>query len=155
MTSAAPSFKGLRPASESAARAKRANRKRDTAAELALRRAVWRMGLRYRVNVATMPGTPDIVFSRARVAVFCDGDFWHGRDWPRLRAKLECGTNPGYWSAKIARNRERDRRVDAELTRAGWRVVRLWETDIRRDPDTAARLVAGLARERRESDALH
>jgi len=103
-----------------------------------LRRQVWALGLRYRKNVAKLPGTPDLVFTAARVVVFCDGDFWHGRDWRRLRRKLRRGRNAAYWSAKIARNMQRDRAQQKLLERQGWRVVRLWETDIKRDPERAA-----------------
>jgi DNA mismatch endonuclease (patch repair protein) len=70
--------------------------------------------------------------------VFCDGDFWHGRNWSSLKSKLETGTNADYWSSKIATNRRRDQRVDAELKEAGWRVVRLWEGDVLKHPDRVA-----------------
>lgn len=96
------------------------------------------MGLRYRKNVETLPGKPDIVFVRAKVAVFCDGDFWHGRDWQKQRAKLAKGSNATYWLAKIASNIERDKHNTELLERSGWRVMRLWETDIKRDPHAAA-----------------
>ncbi|HEY8684889.1 MAG TPA: very short patch repair endonuclease [Chloroflexota bacterium] len=144
-----PSFKGLVPASEAASRAKRANRKRDTAVELVLRREIWRMGLRYRKHAADVPGTPDLVFPGLRVAVFCDGDFWHGRNWDTLRPKLEQGSNAAYWPGKIARNRERDLATNAKLAAAGWRVLRLWETDIRRHPQSAATTVLRFVDERK------
>ena len=111
-----PSYKYLNAASASASKAARASsKKQDTKPELRLRRALWRAGHRYRKNVATLPGKPDIVFVRARLAVFCDGDFWHGRNWPERKAKLEQGHNPGYWVAKIERNMERDLDVDDAL----------------------------------------
>lgn len=119
-----PSYAGLQPASPAASKAKRANRRTDTAHELLLRKALWRLGLRFRKHVATLPGTPDLVFPRARVVVFCDGDFWHGRDWPRLRRELARRHNAGYWIAKIARNRQRDRAQSRVLTREGWLVIR-------------------------------
>jgi DNA mismatch endonuclease (patch repair protein) len=97
--------------------------------------------LRYRKHVRELPGRPDIVFPRARVVVFSDGDFWHGRNWPTLRPKLERGTNSGYWAAKIASNIERDRAVNQALAEAGWRVLRLWENEIKRDPCAAVNLV--------------
>ncbi len=103
-----------------------------------LRSEVWRLRLRFRKHAAGLPGRPDMVFGRARVVVFCDGDFWHGRDWPRLEAQLEKRHNAAYWTAKIARNRERDALNTAALETAGWVVVRLWETDIKRDPAAAA-----------------
>jgi DNA mismatch endonuclease (patch repair protein) len=140
-----PSFVGLRPASEAASRAKRASsKKRDTTPEVLLRRELWRMGLRYRKNVASLPGKPDIVFRRKRLAIYCDGDFWHGRDWEQLKAQLERRHNAAYWVAKIGRNRERDRENTALLLKAGWRVLRLWETDIKHDVRAAARAIVDL-----------
>jgi DNA mismatch endonuclease, patch repair protein len=133
-----PNFAGLRPASEAASRAKRANRKRDTRPELLLRSALWALGLRYRTHVSGLPGTPDLLFKRAGVVVFCDGDFWHGRNWPELRGQLERRHNADYWVAKIARNRERDCKHTERLTQEGWFVLRLWESDIVRDVGAAA-----------------
>jgi DNA mismatch endonuclease (patch repair protein) len=146
--SRAPSFVGLYPASETASRAKRANCKKDTRPEVLLRRELWRLGLRYRKNARGLPGNPDLVFRAARVVVFCDGDFWHGRDWERLRAQLARRHNPEYWIAKIGRNRERDMEQSAQLTAAGWLVVRLWESAIIRDPRAAAHLVKRRVEER-------
>jgi DNA mismatch endonuclease, patch repair protein len=133
-----PSYKGLVPASEAASRAKRANRKTDTAHELLLRRQLWRLGLRYRKHVSKLPGNPDLVFSRARVLVFGDGDFWHGRNWDKLKAQLEQRHNAAYWLAKISRNRERDGQNTALLKEQGWLVLRIWETDIKKNPASAA-----------------
>jgi DNA mismatch endonuclease (patch repair protein) len=95
---------------------------------------LWRLGIRYRLHAADLPGKPDIVFRAARVVVFCDGDFWHGRRWSERREKLKRGINASYWTAKIAANMARDRRIARLLRRQGWTVVRLWETDILRDP---------------------
>ena len=136
-----PSFTDLKPASEASSRAKRHNRRTDTQHEKMLRRELWRMGLRYRKNVETLPGKPDIVFVRARVAVFCDGDFWHGRNWEEQKSKLCQGTNAEYWLLKIEGNIKRDRLNNALLEADGWSVLRLWETDIKRDPQAAAALV--------------
>jgi len=97
------------------------------------------MGLRYRKNVEVLPGKPGIVFLRPKVAVFCDGDFGHGRDWPSRQARLEQGPNATNWLAKIAGNIERDLRNVAELERDGWRVVRLSTAPLPRMP--AAQLV--------------
>src|SRR5437667_9572629 len=96
----APSFVGLRPSSDASSRCKTANRSRNTRAETTLRRELWKSGLRFRANVKTLPGRPDIVFSQAKVAVFCDGDFWHGRNWRTVKKKLSRGWNSGYWQAK-------------------------------------------------------
>ena len=125
-----PSFKGLVPASKLSSEAKRRNRGTDTAHEVMLRRFLWRRGLRFRKNVKTLPGKPDIVFSRFRLVVFCDGDFWHGRDWQALSDKLKAGTNSNYWVEKIRSNRERDLKNVESLRKSGWTVLRFWESDI-------------------------
>jgi len=84
----------------------------------------------------------------ARVAVFCDGDFWHGRDLRSRLTRLASGHNALYWVAKILANVERDRAKTLQLEAAGWRVLRLWETDILRQPDEAAARVEALLSER-------
>jgi len=91
------------------------------------------MGLRFRKNVRDLPGKPDIVFTKQRVAVFCDGDFWHGRDWPARKRKLHKGANALCWTKKIGANIQRDRLLDQDLKRLGWKVLRLWESDILED----------------------
>jgi DNA mismatch endonuclease, patch repair protein len=136
-----PSFSGLQPASGVSSRIKQSNRNADTSQERLLRSALWRRGLRFRKNVRSLPGKPDIVFVKARVVVFCDGDFWHGRHWRKLSRKLRAGTNASYWLLKIRANMQRDRRRNVELARSGWRVLRLWETDILRDPNACALFV--------------
>ncbi|MDE2934180.1 MAG: very short patch repair endonuclease [Chloroflexota bacterium] len=100
----------------------------DTSIEIAVRRALHARGLRFRKNVRSLPGTPDLVFPRARVAVFVDGDFWHGWRLPAWRDSLS-----PYWVEKIERNRRRDRRNFARLRRQGWVVIRVWEHDILND----------------------
>ena len=129
----APSFVDLRPASDASSRCKAANGSRNTRPEIKLRRELWKSGLRFRTNVKTLPGCPDIVFPRAKVAVFCDGDFWHGRDWNKLKPKLGRGWNGDYWQRKIKTNRARDRKHIRQLEHMGWRVMRIWEDDIRQD----------------------
>jgi len=143
-----PYFTDLKPASEASSRAKRHNRRTDTQHEKMLRRELWRMGLRYRKNVETLPGKPDIVFVRERVAVFCDGDFWHGRDWEKQKSKLRLGTNAEYWIQKIESNKERDRLNNTLLQAEGWCIIRLWETDIKQDPQTCAKLIKEVVNDR-------
>lgn len=142
------SFTDLKPASGASSRAKCHNRRIDTQHEKMLRRELWQIGLRYRKNVETLPGKPDIVFVRARVAVFCDGDFWHGHNWEEQKSKLCQGTNAEYWLSKIESNIERDRLNNALLEADGWSVLRLWETDIKRDPQAAAELIKEVVIER-------
>lgn len=137
-----PSYRGLYPASENASKAKRSNHSLDTKHEKMLRLALWHLGLRYRKNVAYLPGKPDIVFPKYKVAIFCDGDFWHGHNWPELRSQLEKGTNASYWVAKIENNRARDSRNTEQLENEGWFVIRVWESDIKSDVDEVSRLVS-------------
>jgi DNA mismatch endonuclease (patch repair protein) len=111
------------------------------------------MGLRFRKNVSALPGKPDVVFPRQRLVVFCDGDFWHGRDWDSRAARLRKGHNASYWLKKIQANRDRDHRHTLELKALGWQVLRLWETDILKDPREAAQTVQ-LLLERIDAD-LH
>src|SRR5262249_6975374 len=135
----------LKSASKRAsAAAQGASKKTNTRCELALRRELWGRGLRYRLHVAGLPGHPDIVFSREHVVVFCDGDFWHGRDLERRLPSLSRGPNSTYWVAKVQRNVARDRENDRALEAAGWAVVRVWETDVRRAPTRVADRIAGI-----------
>jgi DNA mismatch endonuclease (patch repair protein) len=115
-------------------------RGKDTKPELVLRRALHAAGVRgWRCHRKNLPGTPDLAFGRSRVAVFVDGSFWHGHPskyWP--------GRSGPYWDAKIQRNQERDRRVDAELAALGWRSLRLWDFEVERTPDAAVAAVVAL-----------
>lgn len=103
---------------------------KDTDIELILRKALWKKGYRYRKNVKNLPGKPDIVFTKYKLAIFCDAEFWHGKDWDILRAKLMKGKNPEYWVPKIQRTRERDDEVEQELQLMGWTVLRFWRKEI-------------------------
>jgi len=123
--------------------------KRDTTPELLLRRALRGAGVRYRTDVASLPGRPDLVIPVARVVVFCDGDFWHGRDLRRRLQKLATGHNAPYWIAKIRSNVGRDRRVERLLRDSGWKVLRFWELDVRANPERAAKVVLRATRARR------
>ncbi len=89
------------------------------------------------------------MFRGERLAVFVDGDFWHGRDWEERRERLANGTNADYWLAKIRYNRERDRRNDIELGQLGWRVLRIWESEIRGDLGVCVERVRRVLRESR------
>ncbi len=136
-----PRYSAFTPASETASRIKQKNRSRDTKAELILRKELWRRGLRYRIHALGLPGKPDIVFRRARVVVFCDGDFWHGRHWRQRLEKLARGSNSDYWTAKIAANVARDRRNTRVLRSQGWTVLRVWETEVLHDVESVGALV--------------
>ncbi|MCF1511853.1 very short patch repair endonuclease [Streptomyces glomeratus] len=125
----------------------RANRGRDTRPELALRQAVHRLGLRYRVTVRPLPSvrrTADLVFTRVKVAVFLDGCFWHGCPTHHTVAKR----NSAFWAEKVARNKERDADTNRRLQEAGWVVIRVWEHE---DPEVAAEKVRTAVQSRRAS----
>lgn len=103
-------------------------RSTDTGPELAIRRMVHARGLRFRKHAAWLPGRPDLVFAGPKVAVFVDGDYWHGWQFPLWKHKLA-----PYWQTKIARNRQRDVQNFAKLRRDGWLVIRVWEHAVERD----------------------
>jgi DNA mismatch endonuclease (patch repair protein) len=136
-------------ASSAATRAvMQANRRRDTRPEMAVRRAVHAMGLRYRVDARPLRGLnrrADLVFSSARVAVFVDGCYWHGCAEHGTTAR----TNPMYWQTKIAGNVQRDRETDDLLAMSGWVTVRVWEHE---DPRDAAARIARVVRARNQAD---
>jgi DNA mismatch endonuclease (patch repair protein) len=105
-------------------------RGKDTGPELLLRRTLCRFGIRgYRCHVATLPGRPDVVFTRWKVAIFVDGAFWHGHP-----STFQFGSRGDYWDQKIARNQARDRLVNARLAEAGWSVLRIWDVELIKDP---------------------
>lgn len=138
----APSYRGFTPASRTASRiASASSGKRDTKPELLLRRGVRRAGLRCMIDVASLPGRPDMVFPAARLAVFCDGDFWHGRNLQRRVLRLAAGHNAPYWVAKIKSNVDRDRRANRALRESGWNVLRFWEHDVVANPEKAVNAV--------------
>jgi len=114
-------------------RCMKAIRSKDTEPELLLRKTLWYAGYRYRIK-NRLPGRPDIVFPAQRVAVFVDGCFWHG--CPAHYQKP--GTNARFWSEKIRRNIERDKEVNVLLRLEGWKVMRLWEHDVRNSPELCA-----------------
>ncbi len=113
----------------------------NTYIEVKLRKALWEKGYRYRKNVKELPGKPDIVLTKYRIAIFCDSEFWHGKDWEVLRPKLEKGSNPDFWVNKIERNRQRDSRINKELLFLGWTVIRFWGTDILKKTDECIEVI--------------
>ncbi|MGZ3142522.1 very short patch repair endonuclease [Lentzea chajnantorensis] len=120
----------------------RSNRGRDTGPELAVRRAVHALGLRYRVSYRPVPSlrrTADLVFIRAKVAVFVDGCFWHGCPDHHTAPKA----NEGFWANKVQANRERDVDTNRRLNEAGWTVLRFWEHE---GPHDVARQIAEIVR---------
>lgn len=108
-------------------------RSENTNPERRLRSALWRRGLRFRLHSRQLAGKPDIIFPRARVVVFVDGDFWHGNQWQlrgldSLEQQFVNSPNATYWTEKIRRNMARDERTTRSLDAAGWKVMRFWES---------------------------
>ena len=105
-------------------------RRKDTAAELLLRKALWRVGLRYRKHLRVARSTPDIVFLGRKVAVFVDGCFWHGCPFHYVAPVR----NSDFWQRRLRENQTRDARDELRLQSAGWTVLRIWECEIVADP---------------------
>ncbi len=114
---------------------------KDTSIEVALRKALWKKGFRYRKNVASLPGKPDIVIPKYKIVIFCDSEFFHGKDWEKLKEQLEGGNNADYWIAKIEKNRQRDRDNDKKLMFLGWNVVHFWGKDIAKNTEECVKVV--------------
>ena len=108
-------------------------RNKDSAIELILRNALWAKGYRYRKNVKTVFGHPDIAFIGKKVAVFVDSEFWHGYDWEHRKSDFK--TNQAFWIPKIERNIERDKEVNEKLKSEGWTVIRFWGKDIKKNTE--------------------
>ena len=124
---------------------------KDTRPELMLRRELWKRGLRYRKNCKEVPGTPDIVFPWYKIAVFCDGSFWHGYEWEKTKGRIKSNTK--YWHTKIEKNIDRDKRVNRQLLVEGWILVRYWDYQILKDLKFCADEIEALVRERRAENA--
>ena len=108
-------------------------RNKDTSIELALRKALWERGIRYRKNYKKLIGKPDIAITKYKIAVFCDSDYWHGYDWENRNQRIK--SNRDYWVPKIERNMERDREGTSALQSEGWLVIRFWEWQIKKHLD--------------------
>jgi len=104
---------------------------KDTQPEVKLRKELWKLGFRYRKNLKTLPGSPDIVLFKHKVIVFIDGEFWHGYNWDEKKLKIK--SNRDFWIPKIERNIQRDKEISKILTNRGWNVIRIWELEIKKD----------------------
>lgn len=114
---------------------------KDTSIEIKLRKALWHKGYRYRKNVSALPGKPDIALTKYKLAIFCDSEFFHGKDWEVLKPRLERGSNAAFWVKKISRNRERDEEVNKRLLFMGWTVIRFWGMEINKDVELCVKVV--------------
>jgi len=116
-------------------------RAKDTKIEIILRKALWNKGCHYRKNYKKLPGCPDIALTKYKIAIFCDSEFFHGKDWEVLKPRLEKGDNCEYWISKISRNRERDDEINKKLLFMGWTVIRFWGNDIKKNSDECVKVV--------------
>lgn len=114
-------------------------RGKDTLPEIAFRKALFAAGYRYRIDSRSLVGRPDIAIKKYRIAIFIDGEYWHGYDWESRKPKIK--TNREFWIAKIERNMQRDREVNSQLQEMGYTVFRFWESDIKKNLDTCLQVV--------------
>ena len=132
---------------------------RDTAPEIAIRKALWLQGIRYRLHVQGLPGKPDLALLKKRIAIFIDGDFWHGGQWRKrklsaLHEQFRATSTKSYWMKKIRRNMDRDARTTASLLEEGWTVLRLWESEIKDDLAGSVETVVDVSRNGAEPSNL-
>ena len=116
-------------------------RSSDTSIEVMLRKILWSKGYRYRKNYAKLPGKPDIALTKYKIAIFCDSEFFHGKDWEVLKGRLARSNNSTYWLSKIERNIERDGLVDKELLFVDWTVIHFWGKDILKKTDDCVKVI--------------
>ena len=114
---------------------------KNTKIEIVLRKALWNKGYRYRKNYTDLPGKPDIVLTKYKIAIFCDGEFFHGKGWDKQKETLRNSNNSEYWIKKISKNIERDNRIDKELYALGWIVIRFWGKDILKHTDECIKYI--------------
>ena len=108
-------------------------------AETVLAKALWHKGIRYRKNHKKLPGSPDIAITKYKIAIFVDGEFWHGYDWENKKERIH--SNKEYWIEKIEENMARDRRNDEILRNEGWYPIHFWEKQVKKDLDACVECV--------------
>lgn len=116
-------------------------RSKDTSIEVILRKALWHKGFRYRKNYKKLPGSPDIVLTKYKVAIFCDSEFFHGKEWEVKKPKLEKSNNPDFWISKIEKNMQRDIENDQRLLFLGWTVIHFWGQEIIKNTDECVKVI--------------
>ncbi len=114
---------------------------KDSKIECRLRKALWNKGYRYRKNDKTLPGKPDIVLFKYRIVIFCDSEFFHGKNFDELKAQLQKSNNRDFWIDKIQKNIARDEEVNKTLRAMGWEVLRFWGKEITKDLDGCVQAV--------------
>lgn len=116
-------------------------RNKDTKIECTLRKELWRHGIRYRKNYKALPGKPDVAITKYKIAVFCDSEFFHGKDWEVLKPTLMRGNNAEFWVNKISNNIIRDDEINKQLNFMGWTVIRFWGKDILKNTEECVKVI--------------
>ena len=128
---------------------------KDTSIELILRRALREKHIGYRVNYKMLPGKPDIVLTKYHIVIFCDSEFFHGKDFDKLQEQLRKGENADFWINKISSNIKRDNNIDKELHALGWTVLHFWGRDIKKDPDSCIKVIEECIFEKRMNGEIN
>ena len=128
----------------------RAVKSKGSKIEQKLGKALWQKGYRYRKNDKTVFGKPDFTFKKLKIAIFCDSEFWHGKDWKTK--KSEHKSNIDFWHKKIERNIERDKEVNQKLLIEGWQVLRFWGKEIEKNTDICVNIIEKAINKKRNEE---
>lgn len=116
-------------------------RSKNTKIERILRKALWERGIRYRKNYSKLPGKPDIVLKKYKIAIFCDSEFFHGKNWEAQKIRLAKGNNGAFWINKISKNIIHDEEINKKLWLMGWTVIRFWGEEIKKNTDECIKTI--------------
>lgn len=116
-------------------------RSKNTKIERILRKALWERGIRYRKNYSKLPGKPDIVLTKYKIAIFCDSEFFHGKNWEVQKIRLAKGNNGEFWINKISKNIIHDEEINKKLWLMGWTVIRFWGEEIKKNTDECIKTI--------------
>ena len=125
---------------------------KNTRIEVLLCKELRKRGYGYRKNYKELPGKPDIVLTKYKIAIFCDGEFFHGKDWVSQKKRIQKGNNPEYWINKIERNIARDEENNKALRHLGWIVLRFWGREIKTDPTSCIKEIENAIIERKSEN---
>lgn len=116
-------------------------RSKNTKIERILRKALWERGIRYRKNYSKLPGKPDIVLTKYKIVIFCDSEFFHGKNWESQKIRLAKGNNGKFWINKISKNIIHDEEINKKLWFMGWTVIRFWGEEIKKNTDECIKTI--------------
>lgn len=148
MSTQTPQYDNFHPISLEASRTGKGNKSSGTKPERLLIRSLRRLEVRVYHSKRRIQGNPDLIFWKKKLVVFCDGNFWHGKNWLERCKKLKVGANASYWVKKIEYNRMRDRKNNITLKKHGWKVIRVWESSILKNHKSIAQKIMKVLDER-------